>query len=101
MKKLISIAALAVLTACTAPQEASSIGNGAAAYDMNTVQDYNARVTSGNTVTAREKARVAQRDSVPNEVNASDHRPKNDRLFSLSSGHYAGIWLLSPLLVIK
>ena len=74
MKKLISIAALAVLTACTAPQEASSIGNGAAAYDMNTVQDYNARVTSGNTVTAREKARVAQRDSVPNEVNASDHR---------------------------
>ena len=30
MKKLISIAALAVLTACTAPQEASSIGNGAA-----------------------------------------------------------------------
>ena len=56
MKKLISIAALAVLTACTAPQEASSIGNGAAAYDMNTVQDYNSRVTSGNTVTAREKA---------------------------------------------
>ena len=40
MKKLISIAALAVLTACTAPQEASSIGNGAAAYDMNAVQDY-------------------------------------------------------------
>lgn len=77
MKKLISIAALAVLTACTAPQEASSIGNGAAAYDMNTVQDYNSRVTSGNTVTAREKARVAQRDSVPNEVNASDHRPKS------------------------
>ena len=77
MKKLISIAALAVLTACTAPQEASSIGNGAAAYDMNTVQDYNSRVTSGNTVTAREKARVAQRDSIPNEVNASDHRPKS------------------------
>ncbi|MFQ9122324.1 MAG: hypothetical protein ACLR5N_08480 [Haemophilus parainfluenzae] len=40
-EKLISIAALAVLTACTAPQEASSIGNGAAAYNMNTVQDYN------------------------------------------------------------
>ena len=76
-EKLISIAALAVLTACTAPQEASSIGNGAVAYDMNTVQDYNSRVTSGNTVTAREKARVAQRDSVPNEVNASDHRPKS------------------------
>ena len=76
MKKLISIAALAVLTACTAPQEASSIGNGAAAYDMNTVQDYNARVASGNTVSAREKARVAQRDSVTNEMNASDHRPK-------------------------
>ena len=37
-KKLISIAALAVLTTCTAPQEASSIGNGAAAYDMNAVQ---------------------------------------------------------------
>ena len=48
MKKLISIAALSVLTACTAPQEASSIGNGAAMYDMNSVQDYNARVTSGN-----------------------------------------------------
>lgn len=75
MKKLISIAALAVLTACTAPQEASSIG-GEAAYDMNAVQDYNARVTSGNTVSAREKAKVAQRDSVPNEMNASDHRPK-------------------------
>lgn len=77
MKKLISIAALSVLTACTAPQEASTIGNGAAAYDMNTVQDYNARVTSGNTVSAREKAKVAQRDSVPNEMNASDHRSKH------------------------
>ena len=76
MKKLISIAALSVLTACTAPQEASTIGNGAAAYDMNTVQDYNARVTSGNTVSAREKAKVAQRDSIPNEMNASDHRYK-------------------------
>ena len=83
MKKLISIAALAVLTACTAPQEASSIGNGAVAYDMNTVQDYNSRVTSGNTVTAREKARVAQRDSVPNEVNASDHRPKQQVILAI------------------
>ncbi len=35
MKKLISIAALSVLTACTAPQQASTIGNGAAMYDMN------------------------------------------------------------------
>ena len=77
MKKLISIAALSVLTACTAPQQASTIGNGAAMYDMNAVQDYNARVTSGNTVTAREKAKVAQRDSVPNEMNASDHRSKH------------------------
>lgn len=76
MKKLISIAALSVLTACTAPQEASTIGNGVAAYDMNTVQDYNARVISGNTVSAREKAKVAQRDSIPNEMNASDHRSK-------------------------
>ena len=101
MKKLISIAALSVLTACTAPQQASTIGNGAAMYDMNAVQDYNSRVTSGNTVTAREKAKVAQRDSVPNEVNASDHRPKMTGLFSLSSGYYAGIWLLSPLLVIN
>ena len=48
MKKLISIAALSVLTACTAPQQASTIGNGAAMYDMNAVQDYNSRVTSGN-----------------------------------------------------
>ena len=55
MKKLISIAVLTILTACTAPQEASTIGNGVATYDMNTVQDYNSRVTSGNTVTAREK----------------------------------------------
>ena len=77
MKKLVSIAALAVLTACTAPQQASTIGNGAAMYDMNAVQDYNARVTSGNTVTAREKAKVAQRDSVPNEMNASDRRSKH------------------------
>jgi uncharacterized lipoprotein YajG len=76
MKKLVSIVALSVLTACTAPQEASTIGNGAAAYDMNTVQDYNARVTSGNTVSAQEKAKVAQRDSIPNEMNASDHRYK-------------------------
>lgn len=80
MKKLISIVALAVLTACTAPQEASSIGNGAAVYDMNVVQDYNTRVISGNTVTAREKARVAQRDSIPNEMNASDHHPKNEKV---------------------
>lgn len=54
MKKLISIAVLTILTACTAPQEASTIGNGVATYDMNTVQNYNARVISGNTVSARE-----------------------------------------------
>ena len=76
MKKLISIAVLTILTACTAPQEASTIGNGVAAYDMNTVQDYNARVISGNTVSAREKAEVAQRDSIPIEMTASEYRPK-------------------------
>lgn len=42
MKKLVSIAALSVLTACTAPQEASTIGNGAAAYDMNVRYEYRA-----------------------------------------------------------
>ena len=55
MKKLISIAALSVLTACTAPQQASTIGNGAAMYDMNAVQDYNSRVTSGNTVLEKKR----------------------------------------------
>ena len=100
MKKLISIAALSVLTACTAPQEASSIGNGATMYDMNAVQDYNARVTSGNTVTAREKAKVAQRDSIPNEMNASDHRSKQ-RGYSRCDNAECRRRLLSSLLVIK
>ncbi|MFQ9121588.1 MAG: hypothetical protein ACLR5N_00005 [Haemophilus parainfluenzae] len=67
---------------------------------MNTVQDYNSRVTSGNTVTAREKARVAQRDSVPNEVNASDHR-QNDQVILVILSIMPAFWLLSSLLVIK
>ena len=70
---------------------------------MNAVQDYNSRVTSGNTVTAREKAKVAQRDSVPNEMNASDHRSKHTGysripVAIMPSGR---CWLLSSLLVIK
>ena len=30
-----------------------------------------------STVSAQEKAKVAQRDSIPNEMNASDHRSKH------------------------
>ena len=37
---------------------------------MNTVQDYNARATSGNTVSAQEKAKASQRDSIQMEMNA-------------------------------
>ena len=46
MKKLISIAALSVLTACTAPQEASTIGNGGVAYYMKKLKKNKSLVTS-------------------------------------------------------
>lgn len=77
MKKLISITLLLILTSCTAPQEASTIGSDAAVYNMNTVKDYNSRIISGNTVSTQEKIKVAQKESIPNEINASDHRSKN------------------------
>lgn len=61
MKKLISITLLLILTSCTAPQEASTIGSDAAVYNMNTVKDYNSRIISGNTVSTQEKIKVAQK----------------------------------------
>ena len=58
MKKLISITLLLILTSCTAPQEASTIGSDAAVYNMNTVKDYNSRIISANTVSTQEKIKL-------------------------------------------
>ncbi|BFU59381.1 MULTISPECIES: hypothetical protein [Rodentibacter] len=72
MKKLLMTFPIVFLVACssTQPQQDNGI------YDMKTVQEYQARVASGNTVTAEQKANAARDIDDPIKVNASDSRPK-------------------------
>lgn len=73
MKKLSMICSALFLAACSSqPSTQQDTG----IYDMKTVQEYQAQVASGNTVTAEQKARVTKDISDPIKMNASDSRQK-------------------------
>ncbi|MDC2825307.1 hypothetical protein [Rodentibacter pneumotropicus] len=73
MKKLLMICSALFLVACNSQPPAQQDSG---IYDMKTVQEYQARVASGNTVTAEQKARAAKDISDPIKMNASDNRSK-------------------------
>lgn len=77
MKKILcAIAATFYLSACTAPQPATP---SQPVYDMRAVQRYQNQVASGHTVSAKDKARVAQQGEDPMPMNRSDNRTKYSR----------------------
>ncbi|HHF2118178.1 TPA: hypothetical protein ACPJLE_001830, partial [Haemophilus influenzae] len=45
-------------------------------YDMKTVQEYNARVISGNTVTQTQKDKITQQIDTSLKLNQSDNKVK-------------------------
>lgn len=73
MKKL-NIGLLSLfISACTTSLQDSSQG----IYDMKTLQEYNVRVNSGNTVdSAVLKNKMTTQNELPMQLNASDTKPK-------------------------
>ncbi|WP_150539535.1 hypothetical protein [Actinobacillus vicugnae] len=71
MKRLTFIALSLVVAACATPPQQSSVP-----LDMKTVAEYQQRVASGNTVSAKQKQRVAQQVEADEPLNQSDKRPK-------------------------
>ncbi|OOF35702.1 hypothetical protein [Rodentibacter heidelbergensis] len=69
MKKLFITLPAFFLMACSAQQPTSQDSG---IYDMKTVQEYQAQVASGRTVSAAQKARVANEMDDPIKMNASD-----------------------------
>ncbi|AKD38013.1 hypothetical protein I926_03425 [Pasteurella multocida subsp. multocida OH4807] len=69
MKKLIVLSAGILLIGCT-----QQMPQGNVQMDMKTLQEYNQRVSSGNTVPADQKQAYSK--EVDHELNASDSRPK-------------------------
>lgn len=60
------------LVGCSSQSEQSSH----AIYDMKTVQEYNARVISGNTVTQTQKDKITQQIDTSLKLNQSDNKVK-------------------------
>ncbi|HHF6576758.1 TPA: hypothetical protein ACPP6G_000077 [Haemophilus influenzae] len=60
------------LVGCSSQSEQSS----QAIYDMKTVQEYNARVISGNTVTQTQKDKITQQTDTSLKLNQSDNKVK-------------------------
>ncbi|MCU0107272.1 hypothetical protein E5343_08955 [Rodentibacter caecimuris] len=73
MKKLLITCPILFLVACSSQQV---VQQDTGIYDMKTVQEYQARVASGNTVTAEQKAKAAKDISDPIKMNASDSRQR-------------------------
>lgn len=71
MKKLMLLALSLVTVACSAPEQQSTVP-----MDMQAVAEYQQRVTSGNTVSEKQKQRVAQQIEPDEPLNQSDKRPK-------------------------
>ena len=73
MKKLLIALPVLFVAACSSQQPQQDNG----IYDMKAVQEYRARVASGNTVTAEQKARAAKDIEDPIKMNVSDTCPKS------------------------
>ncbi|WP_114909550.1 hypothetical protein [Haemophilus haemolyticus] len=71
MRSVVLIAfAVLGLVACSSQSEQT----GGGVYDMKAVQEYNARVTSGNTVTQAQKDKVASQVDTNLKLNVSDNK---------------------------
>ena len=70
-KNILVLGITCLLVACSSDNKPDS-----GIYDMKTVQEYNARVQSGNTVVASQKARVSKQEETPLKMNASDEKAK-------------------------
>ncbi|EFX91421.1 Uncharacterised protein [Actinobacillus ureae] len=71
MKKVMLLALPFVVAACSAPEQQSTVP-----MDMQAVAEYQQRVASGNTVSEKQKRRVAQQIEPDEPLNQSDKRPK-------------------------
>lgn len=73
------------LVGCSSQSEQSSH----AIYDMKTVQEYNARVISGNTVTQTQKDKITQQIDTSLKLNQSDNKVKTrtKKCIACSSSH--------------
>ncbi|HHF6078480.1 TPA: hypothetical protein ACPQA2_001157 [Haemophilus influenzae] len=73
MRKIVFVSCVILgLAACLSQPE--QIGGGV--YDMKTVQEYNARVISGNTVTQTQKDKITQQIDTSLKLNQSDNKVK-------------------------
>ena len=80
MRSVVLIAfAVLGLSACSSQSEQT----GGGVYDMKAVQEYNARVTSGNTVTQAQKDKVASQVDTNLKLNASDNKVRTRVISSL------------------
>ena len=73
MRKIVFVScAILGLAACSSQPEQT----GGGVYDMKAAQEYNTRVTSGNTVTQAQKDKVASQVDTNLKLNASDNKVK-------------------------
>ncbi|VEI44842.1 Uncharacterised protein [Actinobacillus equuli] len=70
-EKVMLLALPFVAAACSAPEQQSTVP-----MDMQAVAEYQQRVASGNTVSEKQKQRVAQQIEPDEPLNQSDKRPK-------------------------
>ena len=93
MRSVVLIAfAVLGLSACSSQSEQT----GGGVYDMKAVQEYNARVTSGNTVTQAQKDKVASQVDTNLKLNASDNKVKTRITIILDRKNKALIIQQSP-----
>ncbi len=68
---LISVVMLSLVGCSSQSEQTSQV-----IYDMKTVQEYNARVISGNTVTQTQKDKITQQIDTSLKLNQSDNKVK-------------------------
>ncbi|WP_135709310.1 hypothetical protein [Actinobacillus porcinus] len=84
MQRKILIALLSVLTACTTPKNQPQ-----APLDMQAVQEYNAKVYSGNTVPLAERMKSPKQ--VDNPVNQSDKQSSKNPVTRVNPNIAVGV----------
>ena len=67
---------ISVVMLCLVGCSSQSEQHSHAVYDMKTVQEYNARVISGNTVTQTQKDKITQQIDTSLKLNQSDNKVK-------------------------
>ncbi|WP_293731039.1 hypothetical protein [uncultured Actinobacillus sp.] len=84
MKQKILISLFSILTACTTPQNQPK-----APLDMQAVQEYNAKVYSGNTVPLAERMKSPKQVDTP--VNQSDQQSRKSPVMRVNPNIAVGV----------